>query len=173
MEYIRIDTSSSHGFDRSFASLVKGIDLVGELLLNEGLTLGNVHVVSGGVSLVDLTRSHNLVIGVFDELRPVSKPSCKSGESEEDGEHLSGDAESLVDNSRVEVNVRVELSLDEVLIRESNLLKGHSNINHRFTANNGEDIISNLADDGSSGVKVLVDSVSKTLQHLLAVLHPC
>ena len=157
--------------DRSFTSLVEGIDLVGQLLLDEGLTCGDVDVVSAGVSLVDLTRSHNLVIGVFDEFRPVSEPSGESGEGEKDGEHLSGDAEGLVDNSGVEVDVRVELSLDEVLVGESYLLESHSDINHRFTANNGEDIIGNLADDSSSGVKVLVDSVTETLKHLFAVLN--
>lgn len=157
--------------DRSFTSLVEGIDLVGQLLFNEGLTCGDVDVVSAGVSLVDLTRSHNLVIGVFDEFRPVSEPSCESGEGEKDGEHLSGDAEGLVDNSGVEVDVRVELSLDEVLVGESDLLESHSDINHRFTANNGEDIIGNLADNSSSGVKVLVNSVTETLKHLFAVFN--
>jgi hypothetical protein len=123
------------------------------------------------VTLVNLTRSDNLVIGVFNELGPMGEPSSESRESEEDSEHLSGDAEGLVDNSGVEIDVRVELSLDEVLVGESDLLEGHGNINHRFTSNNGEDIVGNLTDDSGSGVKVLVDSVAETLKHLLSVLN--
>mgnify|MGYP006109207221 FL=1 len=161
----------SHSFDGSLTSFIERVDLIGEFLLDESLTLGHIDVVTGGVTLVDLSRSDDLVIGVFNEFRPVSKPSCESGEGEEDGEHLSGDAKGLVDNSRVEIDVRVKLSLDEVLVGESDLLEGHGNINHRFTSNNGEDIISNLTDNSGSGIKVLVDSVTETLKHLLAVLN--
>jgi len=140
-------------------------------LLDESLTLSHIDIVTGGVTFIDLARSDNLVIGVFHEFRPVSKPSSESRESEEDSEHLSGDAKGLVDNSGVEIDVRVKLSLDEVVIGERDLLEGHGNINHRFTTDNGEDIVGNLTDDSGSGVKVLVDSVAETLKHLLAVFH--
>jgi len=159
------------GLERSFTSLVEGVDLVGELLLDHSLTLSHVYVVTGGVSFVNLSGADDLVIGVFNEFRPVSEPSCESGEGEKDGEHLSGDAQGLVDNSRVEVDVRVELSLDEVVVTQGHLLEGHSNIDHRLTSNNGEDIVGELTHDSGSGVKVLVDSVAETLKHLLAVLN--
>ena len=126
--------------------------------------------VATGVALVDLAGADDLVLGILNELIPMGEPSSETGQSEHDGEHLGGDSEGLVDNSGVEIDVGVQLSLDEVLVRESNSLKLHGDINHALATNDGEDVVGKLADEAGTWVKVLVDTMTESHEDLLAIL---
>jgi len=143
---------------------------VGELLVNELLSLFHWDKVALRVAFVNLAGTHNLVVGIVDKFVPVSEPSGQTGQGEENGEHLGGDAQGLVDDSGVEVNVRVELSRDKELVIESDSLELHSDVDHWFTADNGENIIGNLPDDSGAGVEVLVNAMTEAHEDLLAVL---
>ena len=135
------------------------------------LTIDHLGEVTSGVTLVDLAGTHDLVLWVLNELIPMREPSCETGESEHDGEHLSGDSEGLVDDTGVEIDVGVELSLDKELVAQGNSLELHSNVDHGLTADNREDIISKLPHKSGSWVEVLIDTMSESHQHLLAVLN--
>jgi hypothetical protein len=121
------------------------------------------------VSLVNLTWSHDLVVWVFNELIPVSQPSRQSGKSKHNCEHFSWDAERLVDNAGIEINVRVKLALNEEIVGKSDTLEFHSNINLVFATDNAENIFCNLADNSSARIIVFIDSVSETHQNFLSV----
>jgi hypothetical protein len=92
--------------------------------------------VSVSVTLVDLSGANDLVLGVLNELIPMGQPASKARQGEHDGEHFGGDTKGLVDNAGVEINVGVKLAVDEVLVSQGNLFKGHSDIDHGFSANN-------------------------------------
>ena len=51
-------------------------------------------------------------------LLPVSNPAGESADGEHHGKHVRRDAHGAVENARVEVYVRVELALDEVVVLE-------------------------------------------------------
>jgi len=161
----------SHVLDGGLAPDIKvGNDIL-KLLVNLLCAIFHADKLAASVTLVDLTGTDDLVLGVLSELVPVGKPSRESRKSEHDGEHLGGDAESLVDDTRVEVNVGVELPLDEVLVGESDALKLHGDVDHRLAADNSENVVGKLADESGTRVKVLVHAVTEAHEDLLAVLH--
>jgi hypothetical protein len=86
-------------------------------------TLADVHVVASRSTGVMLSWSHDFVLRIVQEFVPVREPSNYSGNHEEHGEHVSGESHSFVDDSTVEINVRVQLSVDEVGVTECNLFE--------------------------------------------------
>ena len=164
-------SNSSHLLERGLAPDVKVRNGVLKLTVNLLGTFSHRHKLTAGVALVDLAWAHNLVLGVLNELIPMGEPSCESGKGEHNREHLGGDAKGLVDDTGVEIDVRVKLALDEVLVREGDTLELHGNINHGLTADDGENIIGKLTDKSGTRVKVLVDAVTEAHEDLLAVLN--
>ena len=101
----------------------------------------------------------------------MSEPAGKSGKSKHNSEHFGGDAKGLVDDSGVEVNVGVQLSGDEVVVRQGDSLKLHGDVNQRHATNNGKDVLSDLANNLSTGVVTLVDTVTEAHQDLLSIFN--
>lgn len=139
-------------------------------------------VVTGSLTKVDLTRPHNLIVGVHNELVPVSHPARHPGQSKQDCKELGWEAHCLIDDTGVEVNVRVELTCDEVLICESNSLKLCCNlyqlersrqlglVNEIFVAQDFENFICKLLHNAGPRVIVLVDAMAEAHQNALLAL---
>jgi len=89
--------------------------LVG-LVLSLEFSVLHLHIVSGGISGVDLSGSNNLIHGVLSEFVPVSHPAGEARKGEQNGKELWRNVERLVDNAGVEVDVGVELPRDEIVI---------------------------------------------------------
>src|SRR5882672_4382366 len=70
---------------------------------------------------VELARPADLVFGVADHLLPLGDPAHGSREREDAGEHRHRNAECALHDTRVEIDVRVELALDEILVLERDL----------------------------------------------------
>ena len=68
---------------------------------------------------VPLTRPGDLLGGIVEEFLPVRQPTRHSRDGEQHGEHVDGEAHGLVDEARVEVDVRIQLAVDEVRIRRA------------------------------------------------------
>lgn len=85
------------------------------------LTTSEVQILSLSVSGVILSRPVNVVFRVNQKLLPMSNPSNNSWDGEKNWVHVSREAHSSVYQTRVEVNVRVEFSADEIFIRKSYL----------------------------------------------------
>lgn len=156
--------------ERGFTTHFHLAGFVVQVLVDLLLASVGCNEVSLAVAFVDLAGTHDVVDGVLNKLVPVSKPAGESGNSEHNSEHLSGDAESLVNYARVKVDVGVKLSADKVIVGEGNFLQLHSNINHRLATNNCEDILSDLANNLSTGVVILVNTVTEAHKDLLLVL---
>jgi hypothetical protein len=58
----------------------------------------------------------------------------QAAEGEQHGEHPGGEAHRLVDQPGVEVDVRVELALDEVVVGEGDLLELHRDVEQLVAA---------------------------------------
>jgi hypothetical protein len=108
--------------------LISLVFVVGFVLGTE-VPVFHVDIVSSGVAFVDLSRSHDLVHRVLGKLVPMSHPAREARQGKENSEELWRNLQGLVNNTRVEVHVRIELSGDEVFIVQGNLLKLHGNIN--------------------------------------------
>jgi hypothetical protein len=65
-------------------------------------------------------------------VRPIAKST---------GNHVQREAHRLVDEARVEVDVRVELALDEVLVLERDLLELDGDVDERVLADRVEDLV--------------------------------
>src|SRR5690606_10772285 len=84
-------------------------------------------VVAAGSADVELTRTADLLLGILDHLLPLRDPADRAGHRKQDREHRGREAEGTQRDPRVEVDVRVELLLDEVVVLERNALQlqGH------------------------------------------------
>src|SRR5215213_4832256 len=133
--------------------------------------LADRHVFAGALARVDLARAGDLLLLVVDHLEPLGDPAARARDREQDGEHAHGHPERLVDQARVEVDVRVELALDEVLVLERDLLELQGDLEQRVDAGDLEDVVRRLLDDPRPRVVVLVDPVAEAHQALLALLH--
>jgi hypothetical protein len=98
-------------------------------------------------------------------LPPLRDPPGQPAEGEHDGEHLGGDAHRAVDDAAVEVDVRVELALDEVLVGQRHLLEALGDVEERVAgAQLGEHLVGGDLEDLRPRVEVLVDAVAEAHQ---------
>ena len=90
------------------------------------LSLRHLDELPFAVPDVVLSWSVDVVLGVVEELGPVCDPADDTGNCEEDGVHVGGEAHGPVNKAAVEVDVGVEFSGDEILVLEGDLfqLKG-------------------------------------------------
>ena len=135
------------------------------------VTLADGDVVARALARVDLARAGDLLLLVLDHLEPLGDPAARARDREQDGEHADRHAQRLVDQARVEVDVRVELALDEVVVLERDLLELERDLQQRVDARDLEDLVGRLLDDLRARVVVLVDPVAEAHQALLALLH--
>ena len=71
------------------------------------LTLVNWNVVAGVFSDIVLSGSDDLVFGIVKELVPMCQPANCSRNHEKDREHISWEAQGFVNDSTVEIHIRV------------------------------------------------------------------
>ncbi|EKX66764.1 hypothetical protein STRIP9103_03230, partial [Streptomyces ipomoeae 91-03] len=123
---------------------------------------------------VDLTGPTDAGPRLLDHLVPLGDPARKAAEGEEDREHLGREAHGAVDQTRVEVHVRVEAARDEVVVGERVLLQLQRDVQQLVGLAEGrEDVVRGSLDDLGARVEVLVDPVAEAHQTdaVLLVLH--
>src|SRR5687768_13664975 len=103
-------------------------DLLGALALLER------DVILVALADVDLARARDLLLGIVDHLEPLRDPTGGARDREDHREHLVRDPQRLVDDPRVEVDVRVELAVGEVLVVERALLELGRDLDQRVVA---------------------------------------
>ena len=101
----------------------------------------------------------------------MSNPSNDSWNSEKNRILIRWESHSSIDESRIEVNIWIKLSTDEILVRQSNFLKFNSNFDQRFFTADLKDLKSNLNEkyfyllyDFCSWIIVFVDAMAKAHQ---------
>src|SRR6266446_4756913 len=76
-------------------------------------------------ALVELARPADLVLRIRDHLLPLRDPAHGAREREDAGEHGDRDAERALHDPGIEVDVRVQLPGDEIVVLERDLLQRH------------------------------------------------
>src|SRR3989337_294610 len=114
-----------------------------------------------GPAGVDLPRPGDPWVRIEQPLLPLREPARRAPDGEEHREHLDREAHGLVDEARVEVDVRVELVLDEVLVLERDLLELERDVEQWVAARHGEDLLGDALDQASARVVGLVHAVTE------------
>ena len=115
-------------------------------------------------SQIDLARAGDAFFRVRHELFPVRQPSGRSRNGEQHGEHLGLEAHRFVDDSGVEIDVRVKAPLDEVVVIERNLFELDRQVDLGVLAGDLEDFVGDALDDTGARIVVFVDAVTEAHQ---------
>src|SRR5258706_14088022 len=86
-------------------------------------TLRERLVRSLGGARVKLARPPDLLVRILDHLLPLRDPTDRARHREQHGEHRDREAHGAQDDARVEVDVRIELALDEIVVLERDPLE--------------------------------------------------
>src|SRR5262249_37446867 len=116
------------------------------------------NVVATRGARVDLPRPRDFLLRIDEHFLPLGDPSGRARNGEEHGEELDREAHRLVNQSRVEVDVRIELAGDEVLVLEGDALQFQRDFEERILASHGEDHVRDSLDDLRARVVRLVDA---------------
>jgi NAD(P)-dependent dehydrogenase (short-subunit alcohol dehydrogenase family) len=113
-----------------------------------------------------LARAADLVLGVADHLVQLGDPADRAGQREDRGEQAHRDADGALHDAGVEVDVRVQLARDEVLVFQRDLLQGHGQLEQRVVlqAQLGQHFVAGLAHQLGARVVVLVHAVAEAHQ---------
>src|SRR5665647_1627034 len=118
-----------------------------------------------GGSDIDLAWPADLELGIGDHLAPLGDPARQPPEREQHREHLGREPHRPIDQPGVEIDVRVQLALDEVLIRERDLLQPERDVQQLVPMPQTlQQLVSGLLDDRRPRVIVLVDPVAEAHQ---------
>src|SRR5208282_1827689 len=71
------------------------------------------------VSGVDLPRTRNLLLRILQHFLPLRQPAHRPRNGEQHREQVRFEAQRLVDDPAVKINVRIQLPLDEVFVLQS------------------------------------------------------
>mmetsp|Transcript_27645 Transcript_27645/g.46274 ORF Transcript_27645/g.46274 Transcript_27645/m.46274 type:complete len:228 (-) Transcript_27645:900-1583(-) len=122
----------------------------------------------------DLARARDAEALLLDHLRPLADPARGARQREQAREHVRGDAERAQHDARVEVHVRVQLPLDEVVVGECDALELHGNLQRGiFHVHHLENVLYELAEVFGARIVVLVDAMAEAHEAhaVLLVLH--
>src|SRR6185295_31129 len=112
---------------------------------------------------VQLARPTDTHRRVRDHFLPVRHPAYGARDREHHREHRARNTERRIDDSRVEIDVRVQLARDEVLVLERRFLQALRQLEQRVVllAEFLEHLVAHVADDLGARIEVLVDAVAE------------
>src|SRR5262245_47825886 len=71
---------------------------------------------------VDLARARDPEVGIAPQLHPLRDPARHAPDHEHHRERLGRNAERLVDDARIEVDIGIQLAAHEIVVLERDLL---------------------------------------------------
>jgi hypothetical protein len=101
----------------------------------------------------------------------MGEPADRARNREQHREHVDGESESLVDETRVEVDIGVQLALHEVVVFQRDFLQLECDVEQGVLAGDFEDVVGGLLDDARTRVEILVHAMAETHESSRAVLH--
>ena len=83
------------------------------LVWSRQAALADVHVIAAGGAGVELARTADLLLRIFDHLAPLADPADGAGDCDQPGEHRGREAQRLTRDARIEVDGRAQLAVGE------------------------------------------------------------
>src|SRR6266508_1096967 len=102
---------------------------------------------------------------VVNHLLPLRDPARQASQREHDREHFGWNSDRSIDDTAVEIDIRVELLLDEIWIVKSDFFELLGDVQERVSdAERGQDFIRRSLQDRGPRIKVLVDAMTEAHQ---------
>ena len=83
---------------------------------------------------IELARPADALYRAVDHLLPLRDPTRSAGDGKQRGEHLGREVERLERDPRIEVDIRIKLLLDEIVVVQRDLLKLKSDLKDGIVA---------------------------------------
>src|SRR5262249_43062068 len=115
---------------------------------------------------IELARPSDLLIRILDHLLPLRDPADRARDREQHGEHRSREAHRLERDAGIEVDVRIELLLDEILVVQRDAFELERDVEQRIVldAELSENLVAGALHDLGARIVVLVDPVAEAHQ---------
>src|SRR5215470_12345079 len=119
---------------------------------------------------VELPRTRDLLLGVGGQLGPLCHPAGRPRNREQHGEKGGREAHRLVDDARIEIEIRIEPARNEVLVLERDLLELDRDVDQGIASGDLEYLVGELLHDPNARIVVLVETMSEAHEPPLARL---
>src|SRR5437667_6756824 len=116
---------------------------------------------AGFMSEPYLPRPRNLLLGVHQHLLPLRQPTGGSRNRKEHREHLGPESHRLVDNSGIEIYVRIELAANEVVVHERYTFQFERDLDFCIATRDFKKIVRCPLDDLRARIVILVDPMAE------------
>src|SRR5215469_1298446 len=119
-----------------------------------------------------LTRTHQLGVGIGDHLGPLCNPADRTRDREQNSEHRGREPHRLQDDARVEVDIRVQPAANEIIVIERNLFELHRQIEQWVVldAQLVEHLVTAVAEHTSARIVVFIHSMTEAVLNFVLVL---
>ena len=115
---------------------------------------------------IELPRAADALLRILDHFLPLRDPADGARDREEHSEHVDREAHRAKRDARIEVDVRIELLFDEVLVLQSDPLKFNRDLEQRIVlvAERVEHLVTGLLHHLRARIVVLVDAMAEAHQ---------
>src|SRR5215467_1093760 len=124
------------------------------------------------VTQINLARTRDFLFGIEQHFLPLRDPAGSARNREQNRKHGHGKAHRLIDQSRIEIHVGIELALDEVFVLESDAFAFKSDLEQRILAHEIKDFVGDALDNAGARIVVLIDAVAEAHQLHFARFYP-
>ena len=91
----------------------------------------------------------------------MRQPTGHAWDGKQHGKHLDGEAECLIDEPRIKVDVRIQLARHEVIVFQRSFFELECNVKQWVLARYFKDVVSRFLDDRGARVIVFVHPMAK------------
>src|ERR1041385_852816 len=81
---------------------------------------------------VELSRPPDFLLGILNHLFPLRDPANGACDREQHSEHRRGESHRLERTAGIEIDIRVELLLDEIVVMQRDLFEFHCDVEQRI-----------------------------------------
>src|SRR4029079_569805 len=115
-------------------------------------------------SCIKLPRSAYAVAEILDHFLPLCDPANRAGKCKQNREHRGRESQRFERYARIEVDVRIKLALDEILVSQRDLLELARHRKQRIVldAEFVENFMGSLLHDPRARIIVFVDAMAET-----------
>src|SRR5450631_2566598 len=130
------------------------------------LALGHRRDVASHRTGVELPRPADLLVGIRDHFVPLRDPADRPRQREYRREQAHRDSQRTLDNTGIEIDVRVQLARHEVVVFERDFFQRHRQLEQRIVVQPEilEHFVAGLAHQLGARVVILVHTVAEAHQ---------
>src|ERR1700722_20360682 len=137
-----------------------------------GSALAHRLILAQRLASIQLTGATDLLLRILDHLLPLSNPANGAREREQNREHVGWEAHRFQRYAGIEVDVRIELLLDEIIVVKRNTLELNRDVKQRIVLDSElvEHLMGGALHDLGARIIVLVNAMAEAHQAKRIVL---